>query len=157
MHIENKIPTHNNLYAIIQSRRKYSELPAPIRVPIGSFEVNWIGPNWFVRLAVLALGFAGFKNWWGKEFISDHQGMNLFIQNHSPSFLKKFPMDISISNSNIDSFECIKIKYPPNAGFPWYIVIDEFRELDKDTLLGMSYVKFFPGMALPFLLVKNGF
>ena len=157
MQIENKIPAHNNLYAIIQSRRKYSELPTPIRVPIGTFEVNWIGPNWFVRLAVLALGFAGFKNWWGKEFISDHQGMNLFIQNHSPSFLKKFPMDISISNSNIDSFECIKIKYPPNASFPWYIVIDEFRELDKDTLLGMSYVKFFPGMALPFLLVKNGF
>mgnify|MGYP001601657035 FL=1 len=92
MQIENKIPAHNNLYAIIQSRRKYSELPTPIRVPIGTFEVNWIGPNWFVRLAVLALGFAGFKNWWGKEFISDHQGMNLFIQNHSPSFLKKFPI-----------------------------------------------------------------
>jgi hypothetical protein len=44
--------------------------------------------------------------------------------------------------------------YPAGSPFPWPWVIDEIRQLDPTTLLGMSLttLQWMPRLALPFLL-----
>ncbi len=127
-------------------------LPSPQHLPVGIFEVQWIGPIWFQRLAKLGLGLFGFKNWYGKEFLEKGEAVNLFRQFGDDLLIRKYPMKTTISPSVIDRKDCMLVSYPKNTRFPWPHIIDEFRYSDQNTLFGQSYAKFFPFFPLPFFL-----
>lgn len=133
----------------------YKSLPDSQSLPKGRFEVSWVGPNWFQSLAKNGLGVLGFKNWVGKEFSGNEFAINIFSDENGGNRFNKFPMEVSLSPSQVDSKTCIRVSYPKTTAFPWPLVVDEFRVLDGRTLVGLSFTKGLSLFPLPFYLIQK--
>ncbi|TGL51429.1 hypothetical protein EHQ59_11065 [Leptospira kemamanensis] len=136
-------------------KKQFLRLNAPTNPPIGKYQISWIGPKWFQWAAKTGLQFLHFRNWWGKSFQGETEAINLFQNPKDMSFYAKFNMNISLETSPIDGKSSLFLRYTKEAPFPWPYFVDEFRVLSETELLGMSYPKVAPFLALPFLIRKQ--
>ncbi|TGK50803.1 hypothetical protein [Leptospira kanakyensis] len=141
--------------SLIQIKKQFLELKAPESFPVGNFKAEWIGPKWFQTGASFSLNFMSFRHWWGKSFDGSEIAYNLFLPPNKTEFQMRYPMNLSIGKSKIDEKPSLILEYTKNAPFPWPFFIDEFRILNQTDFLGMSYNKFTPKLALPFLIRKS--
>jgi hypothetical protein len=130
-------------------RRKWRELPEPpLDAMQGLFEGEFVGPR-AVRAAFgNGLALFGMRGWHGKRFDSPTQGINRLKDGTG------FPMYAEIAPSYADGRKAIVATYGDAERPPFRWIRDEFRELDDDTLLGLSFVDA-PGLrrlGTPFLL-----
>jgi hypothetical protein len=135
-------------------KKQFFDAEAPNSIPTGNFQVVWLGPTWFQFLARSSLSYLSFRNWWGKAFDGSNNAYNLFSIPNSQDFLKKYPMRVSIKNSLLDGQPALFLEYEKDAPFPWPYFIDEFRIINQTDLLGMSYSRISPKLAMPFLIRK---
>jgi hypothetical protein len=135
--------------------RQFKLLPPSVSIPKGFYEVHWVGPKWFQFVAKHGLAVFGFKNWMGKDFSGNLDAMNVFWDSKRSELTNRFPMEVSLHPSKIDSKICIRVNYPRSTHFPWPFVIDEFRLYDSNIMIGLSYAKGLSLLPLPFLLIKK--
>ncbi len=66
-------------------------------------------------------------------------------------------MQFVIARSFIDGKNSLALHYQAGNRFPWPFVVDEIRQVDASTLLGMTIanVRGLRGMAFPFILQKQ--
>jgi len=121
--------------------------------------VHWaefVGPAWLRKSAPSALVLGGLSGWWGKEFLGPAGATNL-VQRQG-RLLRVLPMKLIVAPSLLDGRPAVQLHYPPGSRLPWPWILDELRQLDESTLLGMTLVKArrFPRIAFPFVLHKSG-
>ncbi len=140
--------------------RKFRDLFTSLNIPeansiLGTYRSAFVGPSWLRRSAGPALVISGLGDWWGKEFHADGTAIN--IVSRSGEFSTRFPMQFVIARSLIDGKNGLALHYQPGNPFPWPFVVDEIRQIDASTLLGMTIANFrgLRGMAFPFILQKQ--
>lgn len=138
-----------------KSIQQYKDLAKSETLPQGTFEVLWTGPKWFQFIAKHGIGIFGFKNWYGKEFFGNQEATNVFKVPASKMLIQKYPMNVKIGASRIDGNISIQVSYPTSTRFPWPYVIDEFRSVNDDILIGVSYLKWAPIFPMPFYLMRK--
>ncbi|TGM46607.1 hypothetical protein EHQ92_01400 [Leptospira biflexa] len=138
--------------SVFAYKKQFLSLTSPKSIPTGQFQIQWLGPKWFQWLAKTGLQFLHFRNWWGKSFHGQSEAINLFQKPGESHLEKKFKMLVSMETSPIDGKTSLFLRYTKDAPFPWPYFVDEFRVLKDGELLGMSYPRFLPSFALPFLI-----
>jgi cholesterol oxidase len=104
----------------------------------------------------------GLPRWFGKRFEPPTEGDELRGVNllrpvegrRAGDLVASMPMTARLEPSWHDGFTCLAVHYGPRERLPWRRVRDEFRRLDADTLLGMTFVDL-PGVrrrGTPFIL-----
>ena len=130
-------------------RRKWRELPEPpIDAMQGLFDGEFVGPRPVRSAFANGLALFGMRGWHGKRFDSPANGINRLRDGTG------FPMYARIDASYADGRKAIVATYGDSERPPFRWIRDEFRELDDDTLLGLSFVDA-PGLrrvGTPFLL-----
>ena len=121
----------------------------------GVYHGVFIGPGWLRQGAAPSLAFAGMGGWYGKDLNSDGTGIN--ILHRKGIYLDRFPMQIVNRISLIDGKMGVTVTYKKDCPLPWTYVIDELRQIDNVTLLGMTIVnvRLLNKLAFPFLLFKT--
>lgn len=132
-------------------RRKWNELPEPpLEAMQGLFDGEFVGPR-PVRAAFSGgLALFGMRGWHGKRFDTPADGINRLRDGTG------FPMHARVEGSWADGRDAIVATYGDKERPPFRWLRDEFRELDADTLLGLSFVDA-PGLrrvGTPFLLKR---
>ncbi|XDD46036.1 hypothetical protein AB3N60_15165 [Leptospira sp. WS39.C2] len=140
---------------VFELKKQFLKLPAPSSIPAGNYQIQWLGPKWFQWTAKTGLQFLHFRNWWGKSFDGKEEAINLFQNPGEESFQKKYKMLVSFETSPFDKKTSLFLRYTKESPFPWPYFIDEFRIQNNGELLGMSYPRFAPFLALPFLIQKR--
>ena len=132
----------------------FSSLEAPLGVQ-GSYRSEFVGPAWLRWLAPKGLVVLGLGGWCGKDFAADGTGKNLLLR--SGAIERGFPIEVAVAPSRVDGKPCLAVTYPPINPWPWPSVVDELRQLDSQTLLGLTFFRigFFANLPLPFLLHKE--
>jgi len=126
----------------------------------GIFRGMFVGPSWVRRLAGPLLVVTGLGGWWGKDF--DSQGNAVNLVQRQGRMERRFPMLLVEGVSYIDHRPGLALHYAPENPLPWPWIVDELRSIRPDLLLGMTMVRLGPlkRLALPFILQqqdnKNG-
>lgn len=127
------------------------EMPDRSTLP-GRWEASFVKP--LRVIAPAGLGLIGLPRWYGKDLTAEG-GINLL---RTPSGLEQvMPMGLSEDQSWADGAPTLVGSYASGVRFPWRWVRDEFRTLDADTLLGLTFTDA-PGLravGLPFLLERR--
>lgn len=134
-------------------KRLFAVLAPPPAGLHGRFEAELVGPRWFQGFSRFGLGLRGFKGWYGKQF--DGQGNGVNLMQRDGQLVEAIPMRIAIEKSSIDGRESLIVRYPPETLWPWPHVIDELRDLDGKTLIGMSHLASSAALPLPFVLHRR--
>ncbi|MCU0268977.1 MAG: GMC oxidoreductase [Acidimicrobiales bacterium] len=149
--------------ALVEWTRRYAALPAPVLDDlVGTHEAAFVGPTVLRRIASPGLGLVGLPRWFGKRFEPPTEGDELRGVNllrpvegrRAGDLVASMPMTARLEPSWHDGFTCLAVHYGPRERLPWRRVRDEFRRLDADTLLGMTFVDL-PGVrrrGTPFIL-----
>jgi hypothetical protein len=118
----------------------------------GYYRGSFVGPGWLQAAGGPALGISGLGGWWGKHFEGDGTAINLVRQ--GGKLETRFPMCLVTVTSVIDDKPTLALNYGDGNPFPWPYILDELRQLDPNTLLGMTYVNvnLLRKLAFPFLL-----
>ena len=118
----------------------------------GTYRGSFVGPGWLRALAGPALLISGLGGWWGKNFREDGAAVNLVQK--AGGIEERFPMQLVSTTSAIDGKLTLALNYAQNNPFPWPYIVDELRQLDAETLLGMTYVNrgSLVKLAFPFLI-----
>jgi hypothetical protein len=121
----------------------------------GVYRAQLTGPSWWQQLSKIVLAPAGLGGWWGKEF--DGQGNGKNIVSRGESLERVLPMEVVETISLVDGRQGISLRYPPGSRFPWTWCVDELRQIDEGTLLGMMVVNVGPlrKLAFPFILHRH--
>jgi hypothetical protein len=146
-------PEELNNYKLKQFPALYSTLALPeISSLVGSYRGIFVGPGWLRAAAGPGLVIGGLGGWWGKYFQGDGGAINL-VQRKGV-LEKRLPMSLVQAPSMIDGLPGLGLHYASENPFPWPYFIDEIRQLDSGTLLGMMCAKprILRGLSLPFLL-----
>jgi hypothetical protein len=129
--------------------RRWRDLPEPpLEAMQGLFDGEFVGPRPLRAAFANGLALFGMRGWHGKRFDTPANGINRL--RHGTGF----PMYARIDASYADGRKAIVATYGDKERPPFRWVRDEFRELDDDTLLGLSFVDA-PGLkrlGTPFLL-----
>lgn len=136
--------------------RLFADLPSPLQsFTQGTWRAAFVGPAWLRWMAPRGLVLLHFGGWWGKEFSGDGTGFNYFER--GGEMQQAFPLQVILSNSLIDGKPCLAVHYSPQALFPWRFILDELRQLDDNSILGMTILHKpgLPVFPLPFLLTKS--
>lgn len=142
-----------NTLSLKQFRDLFISLPIPQPTSIrGVYRASFVGPGWLRSSAGPALALSGLGGWWGKEFSTDGTAINIVLR--AGKFSTRFPMKLVPAESFIDGKEGIALHYQSGNPFPWMYVIDELRQLNDGTLLGMTIanVNGLRDLAFPFTL-----
>jgi len=134
----------------------FSGLPIPeIQSLRGVYKGEFTGPGWLRIAAGPSLALAGMGGWCGKDLQADRTGINLILR--KGQYIRRFPMRIVNLPSLIDGEVGVTVTYTHDCPFPWPYIIDELRQIDTSTLLGMTIVnvKLLNNLAFPFLLFKT--
>ncbi len=142
------------------SLRKFRQLFASLVVPetnhlSGRYRGVFVGPRWVRALAAPALKISGLGGWWGKDMYEDGKAINIVLRQEK--FSTCFPMEFVRERSHIDVRDGSTLHYQKGNPFPWMFIVDEIRQIDGITLLGMTRPSF-PGLrwfAFPFILQKQ--
>ncbi len=137
----------------------YTALFSTLRTPdlaelAGMRKAEFVGPAWLRKTAGPALVLGGLGGWWGKEFLGPTDAVNLVLR--GGSLKQVIPMKVAVAPSRLDGGPAVQLRYPPGSRLPWPWIIDELRQIDETTLLGMTMVAagWFPRIAFPFMLYK---
>jgi hypothetical protein len=143
-----------NRQALTSFETLFASLAPPLQATglAGVYRAEFVGPAWLRRIAPPGLALGGLGSWWGKRFDGQGHGHNLV--NRRGELTPVLPMIVQAAPSRLDGKDGITLCYPAGSPFPWPWVIDEIRQLDPTTLLGMSLttLQWMPRLALPFLL-----
>ncbi len=142
--------------AIVNYQQLFAELEQPSADSVnGDYLAEFIGPVWLRKAAALSLPIIGLPGWVGKRFKSDGTAINLLLSHGQ--VIEKVPMDRNESDSNIVPGKVLALSYPDASPLLLRPLIDEFRALDGDTLLGLTLVNLplLRGLPLPFLLRRK--
>ena len=116
-------------------RRKWRELPEPsIDAMQGLFDGEFVGPRPLRAAFGNGLALFGMRGWHGKRFDTPTDGINRLKTGTG------FPMHARIEPSFADGRNAIVATYGDKERPPFRWIRDEFRELDGETLLGLSFV-----------------
>jgi hypothetical protein len=130
-------------------RRTWRELPEPsLEAMQGTFDGAFAGPRPLRAAFAAGLALFGMRGWHGKRFDTPSTGVNRLAHGTG------FPMHARIEPSYDDGRRAIVAVYGDRERPPFRWLRDEFRELDENTLLGLSFVDA-PGLkriGTPFLL-----
>lgn len=128
------MPTYN-----IQSTqslvRLFSTLP-PVTSLRGVYQPELPGLRFLVPFKWLFLRLTGLPGWKGKQFMGDY-ALNLITR--SNTVVSGPRMNLSIRPSRVDRKAGLVATYNRDAPFMWRHCTDEFRQLDDNTILGMSH------------------
>ena len=129
--------------------RLWRQLPEPsLDAMAGTFDGEFVGPLPLRKAFSGGLALFGMRGWRGKRFDTPEQGINRLATGLG------FPMYARVEPSYADGRAAIVATYGDTERPPFRWIRDEFRELDDDTLLGLSFVDA-PGLrriGTPFLL-----
>lgn len=142
-----------NQMSLKQFRGLFSSLVIPESESLrGNYRASFVGPVWLRISANPALVMSGLGGWWGKEFHADGTAINIVLR--AGKFSTRFPMKFSKAKSFIDGKDGLALRYQPGNPFPWMYVVDELRQLDDKTTLGMTIpnVNGLRHLAFPFIL-----
>ena len=130
-------------------RRRWRELPEPrLDAMAGLYDGEFVGPAPLRHAFSNGLALFGMRGWHGKQFSTPTNGINRLRTGTG------FPMYARLAPSYDDGRTAIVATYGEEERLPFRRIRDEFRELDADTLLGLSFVDA-PGLkrvGTPFLL-----
>jgi hypothetical protein len=152
VHMTATLSTHElNQLSLAGCREIFLSLDRPATLS-GAYEADFVGPSWLRAIAGPGLFPLGLGGWMGKLFDGNGGGVNLVrrqgrVQQVMPVRLIGMP-------SPINGQPAIVVSYPHGSRWPWPYVIDELRQLDEQTLLGMTIVPRgrLSRVGLPFLL-----
>ncbi|MBM4426400.1 MAG: hypothetical protein FJ031_04085 [Chloroflexi bacterium] len=118
----------------------------------GVYRAAFVGPGWLRTSAGPALALSGLGGWWGKEFSTDGTAVNIVLR--AGKFSTRFPMKLVTAKSFIDGRDGLAIYYQTGNPFPWMHIVDELRQMDDGTLLGMTLANIngLRNLAFPFTL-----
>ena len=144
-----------------QALRSFQPLFASLAPPAqatglaGVYRAEFVGPAWLRKIAPPGLALGGLGGWWGKRFDGQGHGHNLVCRRGE--LAQVLPMLVQAAPSRLDGKDGITLCYPTGSPIPWPWIVDEVRQLDPATLLGMSLtrLRWAPRLALPFLLHKQ--
>lgn len=142
-----------NSLSLKQFRDLFVSLLVPDMTSIrGVYRAAFVGPGWLRTSARPALVLSGLGGWWGKEFSADGTAINIVLR--AGKYSTRFPMKLVAAKSFIDGKDGLAVHYQPGNPFPWMYVVDELRQINDDTLLGMTLanVNGLRNMAFPFTL-----
>lgn len=142
-----------NILSLKQFRDLFVSLPIPQPTSIrGVYRAAFVGPGWLRSSAGPALALSGLGGWWGKEFSTDGTAINIVLR--AGKFSTRFPMKLVSATSFIDSKEGLALHYQSGNPFPWMYVVDELRQMNDGSLLGMTIanVNGLRDLAFPFTL-----
>ena len=130
-------PTHLNTLSLPAFRRLFGTLAAPsMEAMRGEFRSAIVGPAWMRGIAPPALALGGLGGWRGKWFEASGQGFNLV--NRGGTVQRVLPMQLVRRASLLDQQPVIAVTYAPGSPTPWPWIVDEVRQLDSHTFLGMT-------------------
>lgn len=138
-------------------RRTFAALPAGTPDDlIGTYEGEFVGPLWLRAPARPGLALLGMPGWWGKRFTDGGDGTlrGENVVRRGGELRGSLAMTGALEPSGLDGRPALVTTYTAPV---WRHVVDEFRPLERGTLLGMSYVDL-PGLRrqpLPFLLHRR--
>ncbi|MGH8506384.1 MAG: hypothetical protein ACRETM_10550 [Stenotrophobium sp.] len=137
--------------SIRTARRAFRGLPVPTSAA-GDWRAEFAGPQWLRLLAPLGLNLSVLRGWYGKSFDDDGNAINLVRRNGQ--LQRVLPMQASVRHSRLDGGLVLATHYGDDAPVLLLRVSDEFRSIDKNTLLGMMTIDLpaVRGLSLPFLL-----
>lgn len=118
----------------------------------GYYRGSFVGPGWLRAAGGPTMTISGLGGWWGKHFKGDGTAINL-VQREG-KLIPRFPMRLITVTSVIDGKQTLALDYGEGNPFPWPHILDELRQLDPNTLLGMTYVNvsLLRKLAFPFTL-----
>lgn len=134
-------------------RALFAELATPDMATLpGFYRAAFAGPAWLRAIAPRGLALIHLRGWWGKEIRRDCTGANLVER--AGRVQRSLPVQVSAGPSILDGMPAVAVRYPAGSPFPWPHVVDELRQFDEMTLLGMTIVDagILRRLALPFLL-----
>jgi hypothetical protein len=118
----------------------------------GKFRGMFVGPAWLRQVWGPVLAIGGLGGWWGKEFDSHGNAINLVLRKGRHE--RRFPMVVVSQVSHLDRKPGLALRYSGDNPFPWPLIVDELRRIDTAMVLGMTLVDIGPfrRMAFPFIL-----
>ncbi|WP_337868493.1 hypothetical protein [Meiothermus sp.] len=141
-----------------KSLRSFQALFITLKAPAavqGVYRAEFVGPAWLRWVAPKGLWLLGLGGWCGKDFAANGAGINLLQR--EDTIIRRFPVQVALAPSRVDGQPCQIVTYPAVNPWPWPSVVDELRQLDEQTLLGLTFFKMGPlaRLPLPFLLHKD--
>lgn len=146
--------TNGRSFAVCRSLFSHLE-PVSIRRLHGAFQSAFTGPAWLQTVAPRLLVLGGLGGWCGKWFDGQGQGHNLVMRRGKVR--ATMPIRLEKRPSLIDRLPTCTVVYPKGSRFPWPLIVDELRQLNDQTILGMTIVNLplLRRTAYPFLLHKT--
>lgn len=138
-------------------RQLYSTLAEPESAHLpGRWRASFVGPGWLRASAPTAIALGGMPGWWGKQLAAGGQGFNL--RRRGAELSPTLALVYGQAPSLVDGRACLAVRYPPGSPFPWTLVVDELRQLERGCLLGLTIVNrgLLKRLAFPFLLEREG-
>ena len=137
-------------------RQRFSELPpAPPSARQGFYRASFIGPAWLRLSAGPSIALSGLPGWQGKRFIDPQCATN--VLRGRKGVHEKFRMQCNARPSMVDGKDGVDLSYGAKGPIPWRWLRDELRQLDDNTLLGMTVIELplLNRLAFPFLLSRD--
>jgi hypothetical protein len=146
------IPTMLNPNASLPAlKRTFAVLQPPVPASLtGTHRGQILGPPWQRALAGPLLTVCRLRGWWGKWFSAENHGQNLLLRHGV--LQRQLPMFLDQRPSLIDGQPVTAVVYPPDAYWPWPLIVDELRRLDAHTCLGLTVFKPLRRASFAFLL-----
>ena len=140
---------------IVDYKNLFKRAEAPRAEAVdGRYEAEFIGPAWLRYIAPKLLPLGGLPGWFGKSFAEGEKAINLLRKGNE--LVEAVPMCRRFCASGIDGQSALVLSYDRRAPLGCRLLIDEFRALDEDTLLGLTVVNLplIRSFTLPFLLKR---
>lgn len=124
-----------------QSTNSYKTIFRQLEAPsaeslLGTHRGMVIGRKAQRAIARPSLFLTRLGGWWGKQFETTDQGINL-VQRRGRTHTT-LPMLLEERRSLLDGKPTLVLVYPPASPWPWPWLIDELRHVDGNTCLGMT-------------------
>lgn len=139
-----------------QLRQLFQQLsPPPLSIRTGFYQASFIGPAWLRACAEPSVALCGLPGWQGKRFLDPLTATN--VLRRRGQLVEKFSMQCNRRPSLIDGQNGVDLSYGACGPIPWRWLRDELRQLDDNTLLGMTIIALpiLKHLAFPFLLRRT--